>query len=208
MPLVPRAPALVSLLLLAAALSLPCPRTLATRRPAAAPDYFPLAVGNSWTYRAGSPHVDLPEQHFTTTVAAARRDRAVWFLLRDYQGGDHWVRRTAGRVVEAPARLWYRFDLPVGGSWTMRIAGGLPGSDGARLTLAARNETVETPAGTFRGCLRIDYRHRVADAGVISEWFAPGVGLVKRSESRIFGEWITLLEQARVNGREYPARAR
>lgn len=174
-------------------------------RAAAAADYFPLKTGNSWTYTTSGPSGG----DVTTTVDYAWRSRvtgAVWYHLDTYQGDSHWVRETAGqRVYEWQSSLWYRFGMPAGTTWPMAMNGGLPGSDGATLTLASRSETVQVRAGTFRGCIRIDYATGVADAGVESEWFAPGVGLVKRTESRIWGVQTTELKEATVNGRRIAA---
>ena len=93
-----------------------------------------------------------------------------------------------GTEWSAPSRL-YLFDLP------KKLDGGrkLIGRD---LTLdyaiASRDETVEVPAGRFSDCLRIDAigfldlpRRLMLGVKVIkvkqTEWYAPGVGLIKKT---------------------------
>ncbi|MBI4602552.1 MAG: hypothetical protein HY721_11390, partial [Planctomycetes bacterium] len=70
--------------------------------------------------------------------------------------------------------------------------------DGARLTAASRNDRVETPAGVFDGCLRLDFGEREGgscdDAGKISEWWKPEVGLVRWTEYWIGGVRSYVLE--------------
>ncbi|MBI3912511.1 MAG: hypothetical protein HY320_16440 [Armatimonadetes bacterium] len=180
-------------------------------RPARA-DYFPLRKGNTWNYVSAAAHAALPPQEFSTTIDAVRRSTTTgtaWYQLTNYQGGDHWVRKTGkGRILERPDHLWYQFEAAPGTSWKMSIREGFPGSDGATLTLASRSETVRVPAGVFENCIRIDYAHQVVDAGIIAEWFAPGIGLVQREEARIFGPLVTRLKSAVVNGRQFPVENR
>jgi len=189
------------------ALALAAVATLVAAPAAQAADYFPLHVGDKWDY----VQTPVGPRGLHSTLMSSSIDRkttsagVTWFHLVNFQGGDHWVRETSTpRVLERPGDLWYRWGAAVGASWTMAINGGLPGSDGATLTLGSKTETVTVSAGTFKNCIRIDYKTNVADAGVTSEWFAPGVGLVKRIESRIYGSMLTELSDAVVAGKVYP----
>ena len=182
---------------------------LATAAPAAiaqatSNDYFPLARGSTWTYAINPPPgTRIATRLFTNTVDRTRTQPLVgtWSHLTSYQGADHWVLETSvNRVYETPAELWYRLGVAAGTSWTMQMPHGATGSNGATLTLASRTEAVTVPAGTFARCIRIDYTSRVAGA-IESEWFAPGVGLVKRKQ----GGFVTTLLGARVGGAVYPA---
>ncbi|GMV29462.1 MAG: hypothetical protein AMXMBFR59_15870 [Rhodanobacteraceae bacterium] len=65
-------------------------------------------------------------------------------------------------------------------------------------TVGARNLSLSVAAGGFQRVTRLDFGRRCADAGLISAWFAPGVGLVKWSESTIAGAKEYLLQSARV----------
>lgn len=45
-----------------------------------------------------------------------------------------------------------------------------------RVTLAAKGEPLQTPAGKFTDVVRLDFHTQCADGGVTSAWFAYGVG--------------------------------
>jgi hypothetical protein len=114
----------------------------------------------------------------------------------------------AGDVFEVVTslleNLWYRFSARTGTSWTMAVSfDSPPCNDGARLTMGAKQK-VDVPAGVFNDSIMITYRTNCADAGIVAEWFAPGVGLVKRTETSFAGEVTTVLQSAKVNGVNYP----
>jgi hypothetical protein len=172
---------------------------LAPAARAGSSEYFPLHRGDTWTYAVSPPPgYGMPTRLITNTVDKVAGSPFVgrWYHLTEYQGSDHWVTETAlHRVYEAPAELWYRLGTAPGTTWTMAINGP---SNGATLTLATRTETVTVTAGTFADCIRIDYAS--STPGIASEWFAPGVGLVKRTE----GILTTTLQSAKVGGTVYP----
>jgi hypothetical protein len=59
-----------------------------------------------------------------------------------------------------------------------------------RHVVAVERETVKTPAGTFRDCVRVDTFSRQPEGGskgedisfFYSDWYAPGVGLVRTEQ--------------------------
>ncbi|HSX60892.1 MAG TPA: BsuPI-related putative proteinase inhibitor [Tahibacter sp.] len=65
-------------------------------------------------------------------------------------------------------------------------------------TIGAKNLSLSVPAGTFQRVTRLDFGRTCADAGLISAWFAPNVGLVKWSESNIAGTKDYALQNARI----------
>ncbi|MBL8299295.1 MAG: hypothetical protein JNN30_13230 [Rhodanobacteraceae bacterium] len=65
-------------------------------------------------------------------------------------------------------------------------------------TIAAKNLSLTVPAGSFQRVTRLDFGRNCADAGLISAWFAPNVGLIKWSESNIAGAREYSLQSARV----------
>jgi hypothetical protein len=78
-----------------------------------------------------------------------------------------------------------RFNLALGGCNTSA-------------TIGAKNLTLSVPAGSFPRVTRLDFGRSCADAGLISAWFAPNVGLIKWSESTIAGAKEYSLHNARV----------
>jgi hypothetical protein len=75
-----------------------------------------------------------------------------------------------------------------------------PCAAGGRAILASHAELVRVPAGEFIDAVRVDYERGCMDAGLISEWFAPGVGLVKRTEDSFGGPIESVLLSSRVGG--------
>jgi hypothetical protein len=167
-------------------------------------NYFPLNFDNEWTYvREG-----LEKRTVVVSIDEVKQNAGeeyCYFKLNNYNGLSHWVRQKDGVVLEEPRNLWYWFKGKAGQSWTMQMKGAefsddmIIGSNGANLSIVSRNETVRVPAGEFN-TIHIRFWTRVCDAGITNEWFAPGVGLVKRTESAIYGEIATVLIRAKIAG--------
>ncbi len=165
--------------------------------------FFPMAAGNSWTYnfdRLG------PEEGVTLAVGDPVEISGVsYFPLEAGMAGAQILLRTdaQGRVLEynseaGRAALRYDFAAPVGGTWEPPFPGDCTGP----ATVAARNEPITVPAGTFRETITIHYGPgNCADAGIEEEIFAAGVGLVSRTDTTIAGPRTMRLARARVNGR-------
>ena len=150
------------------------------------PQYFPLSVGNTWTYAPEDPQFGDP---FEWQVTERQEDTVT---LDRPPAGSHpgpviLVDRLGAidLVEEGGASLpFYRFQRGV--SWVHRD----PWECDDQATFIAVKETspITTPAGTFHDCLRIE-RHTAAsctDAGTTFEWWAPGVGLVRWEELNFY----------------------
>ena len=195
---------LAAVLLLAAAGSAhaqlpPRSRALQIRQAA---NYFPLAVGNSWTYTtegraaSGSVTVDVTE-----SVEAAGRE---YFRLEGFTPQPALVRLDdQGRLLEfrpdsGTARLWYHFGAAEGTAWMSELPHPCLGA----AELASRGARVEVPAGNFDDALVIRYgATNCADAGIREEIFAPNIGLLRRTETTIAGPRSMALTQARIGSR-------
>jgi len=171
---------------------------LALLLPAAAAfaaDVFPLQTGNEWTYRNLSTG-----DSFTVRVGAplAANDQ-VYHRLNGYADRALWVRALKdGTLVyldeEAGAeRVLTSFEENAG--WAE--APFRPCDQESRL--------MEPPAphlglaGWFASPRRLEYRSSgCADAGVQSEVFAAGIGMVQRTVSTIAGPRVYELVSARV----------
>jgi hypothetical protein len=185
--------------------------------PTNAPNYFPLSVGNEWTYLRTSRVITEKLLVNVTGKMQPPGSTAVFYQLNNYNGKAHWVRQTpTGIVHEYPSYidasaevvaeypyLWYLLNAEVETSWTMHIDTNVPGviigSDRALLTVLSRNEIVNVPAGIFN-TVHIRFQTGVCDAGITDEWFAPGVGLVKRMETSLIGPITTELVKAVIDG--------
>jgi hypothetical protein len=145
------------------------------------PRYFPLDVGNVWSF-GGSPE-DPARQEFIVLeregeIALVRYQ---WFDLSfGYFSGPTDVRMRE-RGLEIDIELgedgfvpFYRFD---GAAFTHQDFRRCY----RRLTCVAipAEGLVETPQGTFEGCLHLWYPERTCShGGPIDETFCPGIGLV------------------------------
>jgi len=146
----------------------------AAGRPAAAPDptsYFPLAVGNEWTWVDRSPQVGAgaPKQR---TVRIVSRD-AECFYVDDSRG----ALKAAHGCIQDRVRRILCMPLEVNRSWTSIVSE----TSTERYQIAAVGVVATVPAGTFDGCVLVRGRTRAAeDAEMILETtYAPGVGPVR-----------------------------
>lgn len=158
-------------------------------------DYFPLAVGNQWVYaqRGAAPGEPVRVE----IVGSAEHGGQVYFELAGFfPGRGVQVRQTeSGDVVERATdagadRLWYSFRSL---AWMPQ----LPCVGRA----AAQAAAVPLPDGSRRSGLVVRYTPGLcADAGLVEEIFAAGVGLVRRVETTIAGprEWNLVF--ASING--------
>lgn len=146
--------------------------------------YYPLAVGNRWTYlvngREDKP-VDVEILH----------EADGYFV--DSQGGQL---RADAFGVRDPKRYLLRGPLEAGRAWTNVVSV----SSTERYQIVQAGVPCEAPAGTFQNCVRVEARNRV-DQGttLIGAWtYAPGVGMVRmemvaeREGRRIPQTWLEL----------------
>jgi len=174
---------------------------------------LPLETGNRWVYSVQGPgSMSRTWEVKVKGEKSAGLFRSYFELSGYFQGKEtRLVRTTAfGAVLEqgddGRDYLWYEFGRRVGKSWVMELA---PGDspvceDGAKLTVGARDEVVTVPAGEFKQVIRIDFMTKCADAGTTREWFAPGVGLIRREQTSIAGPIVSELIYAEVGQKVLP----
>jgi hypothetical protein len=159
---------------------------------AAASEFLPLTVGDVANYvtaggaareirvddSAGSwRHVVAFPLMGTSWISSEATDSRVYVYNED----------TGANVLFADfaRNVGTRFNLALGGC-------------NNNATIAAKNLSLTVPAGSFQRVTRLDFGRSCADAGLISAWFAPNVGLVKWSESNIAGAKEYALQNARI----------
>jgi hypothetical protein len=178
--------------------------------------YFPLFVGNRWVYDRSGPGGKSTWGVEVADTSVAAGPWRVFKLEGYFQGPPRMVRGDRGGAVRelGPGGdreyLWYLLVAPVGTIWQLQLAPSPTANpvadcvDGSRLVVASRDEVVKVPAGEFTRVVRVDFRSPCADAGITSEWFAPGVGLVRREETSIAGPVVSELVQAELDGVALP----
>ena len=160
--------------------------------------YFPLELGNRWTYVVEHPlfsgdrevTVDSEEDGLFSLRTRSSGPGADGVARLRPEDGDILVELEEGLVPQ------YRFGED---SWTYRS--GSECDDESVVTVESRGELVETPAGTFRNCLKLVFQGRCADAGLIAQWWAPNVGLVKSVEDNFTGAVTWLLSDVSLRER-------
>jgi hypothetical protein len=170
--------------------------------------FLPLEVGNEWVYSDGT-------SKFAIQVLSAVQDpdRGTYFEVSGYFPGDsvkvRKLRRgPRGQILEYNPNgddfQWYRFG-PGGEVWRFEAGEDIPCISGSSVSTGKLGETVEAPAGTFERTLRLDFVSRCMDAGIVSEFYADGVGLVQRVLNTIAGPRVVRLVSARVGPLTFPA---
>ncbi len=127
--------------------------------------YYPLAVGNRWTYRING------RDDKEVTVEILKEEAGVF---HDNQGGQL---SHDGYGLRDPKRYLLRGPLKTGHAWTNVVSV----SSTERYRIVQAGESCQTPAGTFPHCVQVEGRNRVdAKATLVNTMtFAPGVGVVR-----------------------------
>lgn len=143
-------------------------------------DYYPLAVGNSWTYRITPAPADMPEGEI---AIVAEQDG--FFALN--VGGKIGARATS---VSDGTRNLIEEPLQVGHTW---VAVPAP-SAVERYEIIATDAEVKVPAGLFRGCVQVQIEQEVTSRDgvkgrLVGVWsYAPGIGPVHFIQNVHVGE--------------------
>ena len=176
-------------------------------------DYFPLQLGDNWTYSNGQEKksfvVNGEEETFTEEMSLSVMEDGgeyTCYLWKD--NGLIFYRRadiTGPYRADTPS-LWLPPSLTVGESITSTIpitiytteTGIVLRQYGLNRTVTLNNtEEITVPAGTFTNCLKIE----ISGDNNETMWLAEGVGRVKFIDDKGI-EWSLIA--ATVNGSHYP----
>ncbi len=166
--------------------------------------YWPLAVGNVWTYTETTrSRIFASDGLEIRVVAEETHGRSTYFRVVEMFGQEALLRVTSqGDIVEWDPeqdleRPWYRFSLPVGGTWRPKNGEECTGE----AVIASRDQKITVAAGFYEDALKIDYGFSpCSDAGVGEEVFARGVGLLSREIITIAGPRTFELREASIGG--------
>jgi hypothetical protein len=148
--------------------------------------YYPLAVGNRWTYRVNG----RPDK--TVDVEVLKEEDG---YFHDNQGGQLSV---DGFGIRDRKRYLLRGPLTEGNGWTNVVSV----SSTERYRILQAGVPCDAPAGSFTHCVRVEARNRVdANTTLINALtFAEGVGLVrvdvsaeKSNGERLPQTWLELV---------------
>ncbi|WNG37548.1 hypothetical protein F0U60_30495 [Archangium minus] len=147
--------------------------------------YYPLAVGNRWTYRVNG------RADKTVDVEVLKEEDG---YFHDNQGGQLSV---DGFGIRDRKRYLLRGPLAAGNEWTNVVSV----SSTERYRILQSGVPCEAPAGSFAHCVRVEARNRVdATTTLVNALtFAEGVGLVrvevsaeKSNGERVPQTWLEL----------------
>jgi hypothetical protein len=143
----------------------PVADSAASRAPESLAAYYPLAVGNRWTYRING------RQDKPVVVEVTRQEDG---YFHDTQGGQLTV---DGFGVRDRKRYLLREPLTVGSQWTNVVSV----ASTERYRILQTDVPCETSAGSFATCVRVEASNRVdARTTLLNTFtFARGVGLVR-----------------------------
>lgn len=190
--------------------------SVATRAPATAErgQYFPLHTGARWVYvvteRDGSEHLGRSVTEQVTVASSFKQGNDEVFRIGNYMFRFspeelqlfHDERGYTMELYGDQVGLWYPLFFPYG---PLSILVQLPafgddcmhGSTGSSVAVGQ----VSVPAGIFNQAITIAYDLcPCLDMGLVSETFAPGVGLIRRRLVTFQGEEVWSLQYAEVNG--------
>jgi hypothetical protein len=164
---------------------------IAQKSDAPAPDYFPLRVGDSWSYRSKdgdtehSLKVMNEEKQADGTVRYLVEKRAGATVLMVFSKAGGWVLLHSERYPEheglevkyEPAKQYLQDPLVAGSKWTWK------GKDYTQTDIDEKHEVagledVTVLAGKFRAMKIVS---RIVGAAPLTRttWYVEGVGLVK-----------------------------
>jgi hypothetical protein len=152
---------------------------------AAATEYLPLQVGNSWVYKATQGRfsgVQTVAVEALETIEGRNYHRVQFFERTVY------VRQTEDGSLMSydPETKQERLWLPFASAEGQRTGSEFdPCSKGA--TVRSKSASIKTTLGDFRNALQLTYEPACADAGVTSQYFLPYIGLIQQESTTIAG---------------------
>ncbi|MBN2000721.1 hypothetical protein JW935_24440 [candidate division KSB1 bacterium] len=148
--------------------------------------YFPLHQDNNWTFQ--SKFLISIQTYHENIVETTSFEGVEYYKFDNFRNATNvWTGISGEQVltlVGNKAYTLYDFGAEEGSTW---LAPDPPSSVSGRIKLVSKTEKIDTPAGSFSNCYR--FSHRIDDSNSYEEWFAAGVGLVKR-EIKLMGGLI------------------
>ncbi|HEY1341263.1 MAG TPA: BsuPI-related putative proteinase inhibitor [Bryobacteraceae bacterium] len=170
-----------------------CGFLLASALAAQTPEYFPLEVGNTWLYKAitivGTQPLQLSTTYQTMRIIGTETIKNRQYFSVSYFGRNVLLREDArsGNVfvydrTTGAESSWVALGLPVDASFSSSLDPCSPQGQ-----IVSRTDTTAVPLGTFRDEIQIKYQNNCTDAGVVTQYYAPSVGLIRQDQSSLAG---------------------
>jgi hypothetical protein len=155
---------------------------------------FPADVNDSWVLeRFAEPATDVRVTEILARTGWMRFEGLFDMNLLLWPHGAEVFVWGDGRE---PRQLLYDFGAPQGTEWHVAF-GGLVGS----VTVAEKDAAVTTAFGPMKSCTAFNFLwENLADTGIETQWFCPGVGLVKQYKTTIAGPYAEYTVAASIRG--------
>jgi hypothetical protein len=149
------------------------------------PDYFPLAVGNSWVYKVTEGRIpDVQTVEVTSTTSFDGRD---YYAVKFFERDAFLRMATDGTLFEYDSsgkreKVWVAFGSDPGQAFTTEI-------DSCNKTgkIDSKAARYSGAIGNFTNALQVTFTQSCADAGIQNQIFLPYVGLVQHVVDNIAG---------------------
>jgi hypothetical protein len=168
---------------------------------------FPLEAGNEWVYSDGTENFTVKVLREIQEANGLKYFEVTGYFPEDPADVRMLRQGPLGQILEYnPAGedfLWYSFSN-LRESWLFQTKGNIPCITGSQVTIGATAAAADMPAGSFSSALRLDFGALCFDAGLGSEYFAAGVGLVQRVLNTFAGPRTVRLVSAKVGTSRYP----
>ena len=163
-------------------------------------DLLPLQVGNYWWYSVWDEeygedapgHIEITgsSKVSTVTVYDVEKDisEPIPPVIAMGRAAAGYCEYKEDGVTITPPRLFLKLPAVQGDSW-QTVAADAIGPYTVTHTIVSIKEVVETPAGTFTDCVKVENTNSAWPDEREDMWFAPGVGLVKQENYE--GETLT-----------------
>ena len=152
----------------------------------AAPEYFPLRVGNSWVYKVTQGRTATEPQ--VVEVQALETIDGNSYYRVSFFGRIVWLRPTDDGSLMAydtenkQEKMWLGLGANEGESFTTNLDAC---TNSGRIE--TRSAKMSVPLGEFSDVLRVTFRGLCADAGVTEQDYLPYVGLLRHVTTSIAG---------------------
>jgi hypothetical protein len=140
-------------------------------------NYFPFAVGNSWTYAWGDTTAMFTDSIAEVFTNAHNVRVYRWAMMKEdatysaYMDGQAMFLDTPDDTL---GQVVLKEPFEVGATWHMD-----PLDTSAVSRIEDTKVSITTHAGEFENCIKVSTQYGGSDAFVF--YFAPGVGMVKRT---------------------------
>ena len=162
-------------------------------------DYYPLAIGNEWTYRDETPSRAQGQPAVSRTVRIVSRTRDGYF-----KDSDRGELRADPDCLHDRSRQLLCGPLGKGRTWTSVVSV----SSTEKYEIVGVGEKLETPAGAFEGCVRVRAVNRAGPGAelVLEITYAPGIGPARIEtfvlvNGAAIPQFRAVLEKVKIEGR-------